>query len=56
MQKALKMVEVSIIIPVYNAASYIKETIDSVLAQTISSWELIVINDGSTDDSESIIA
>jgi glycosyltransferase involved in cell wall biosynthesis len=40
---------VSIIIPAYNAAEYIGETLDSVFAQTFSDYEVIVINDGSPD-------
>lgn len=46
---------VSIIMPVYNGAQFIAEAIDSVLAQTHSNWELIIINDGSTDGSEQVI-
>lgn len=43
---------VSIIIPTYNRAHLIGETLDSVLAQTYANWECLVIDDGSTDDTE----
>lgn len=46
---------VSIVIPVYNGAKYIEETIRSVLAQTISNIEVLVINDASKDESAAII-
>jgi len=46
---------VSIIIPCYNAEKYIAETIQSVVNQTYTNWELIIINDGSTDSSLNII-
>ncbi len=42
---------ISVIIPVYNADKWLNRCIDSVLAQTLSDWELILIDDGSTDDS-----
>ncbi|OFZ00607.1 MAG: hypothetical protein A3K10_03660 [Bacteroidetes bacterium RIFCSPLOWO2_12_FULL_31_6] len=46
---------VSIIIPCYNAEKYIAETIASVINQTYSNWELIIVNDGSTDNSIAIL-
>ena len=42
---------ISIGIPIYNAESYLADAIKSVLAQTYPYWELILVNDGSTDDS-----
>ena len=46
---------VSIITPCYNCAKFISQTIDSVLAQTYTNWELIIVNDGSVDESSTII-
>lgn len=46
---------VSIIMPAYNAENYIKESIESVLLQTYSNWELLVIDDCSTDSTPQII-
>lgn len=46
---------VSIIIPTYNRAHLIGETLDCVLAQTYSNWECIVIDDGSTDDTATVL-
>lgn len=46
---------VSIITPCYNGAKYISETIESVIAQTYSDWEMIIIDDGSKDNSAEII-
>lgn len=45
----------SVIMPVYNAQSHLRETIDSVLSQSDNDFELIMIDDGSTDDSLSIM-
>ena len=46
---------VSIILPVYNGEQYLKMAVDSVLSQTYTNFELIIINDGSTDTSAEII-
>src|SRR5690349_19472505 len=40
---------VSIITPAYNAAGYLDETLRSIRAQTVSDWELLLVDDGSTD-------
>lgn len=45
----------SIIIPVYNVAPYLRECLDSVLAQTFADWEAICVDDGSTDGSGAIL-
>lgn len=47
---------VSIIMPSYNTASYIKETIQSVINQTYSNWELIIVDDCSTDNTDEVLA
>lgn len=46
---------ISVIIPAYNAEKFIKETIDSVKKQTYTSWEIIVVNDGSKDLTAAIV-
>lgn len=46
---------VSIITPLYNGEKFIQQTIDSVIAQTYPYWEMIVVNDGSTDNGAKIV-
>ncbi|MDE7380510.1 MAG: glycosyltransferase [Muribaculaceae bacterium] len=45
---------ISIIVPVYNAEKYLRQCVNSVLSQSYSAWELILIDDGSSDDSSKI--
>ena len=45
---------ISVVIPAYNAEQFLDETLESVLSQTYENWECIIVNDGSTDNTESI--
>ncbi|MCD7801514.1 MAG: glycosyltransferase [Clostridiales bacterium] len=47
--------KVSVIMPVYNTEKYLRESLDSLLAQTFSDFEIICVDDGSTDSSRSIL-
>ncbi|MDV4357675.1 glycosyltransferase, partial [Enterococcus faecium] len=48
------MCRISIIVPVYNVEKYLKKCVDSILGQTFTDFELLLIDDGSTDNSGSI--
>ncbi|MDR2869827.1 MAG: glycosyltransferase [Deferribacteraceae bacterium] len=49
------MDKISVIMPAYNASSYINKSIESVIVQSYSNWELIIIDDGSTDSTLAIV-
>ena len=49
------MVKFSIIVPVYNVEKYLEDCLDSILKQTYDDFEVIVVNDGSTDNSQKVI-
>ncbi len=46
---------ISILMPTYNDSNYISHAIKSVLSQSYNQWQLIIINDGSTDNSKEVI-
>ena len=46
---------ISIIIPTYNRAQIIGETLDSLIAQTYANWECIAVDDGSTDNTDEVL-
>jgi glycosyltransferase involved in cell wall biosynthesis len=50
------MTEISVIIPAYNQAVYVAQAVQSVCDQTFTDWELIVVDDGSTDDTLQVLA
>lgn len=49
------MAKISIIVPVYNSALYLNRCLDSIINQTLSDIEILIVDDGSTDDSKLII-
>jgi glycosyltransferase involved in cell wall biosynthesis len=53
--KAASRPKVSVIMPVYNGASFLKKAVNSLLAQSFQNWELVVVDDGSTDATPQIL-
>ena len=49
------MPKISVLVPCYNAAQHVREAIDSILGQTLADFELILVDDGSTDETRDII-
>src|SRR5258706_12531894 len=47
---------ISVIMPAYNAEKFITQSIQSVIAQTYSNWELVIVDDGSTDNTKEIVS
>lgn len=51
----MEPIDLTIIVPVYNASAYLRECLDSICAQTYREWKCALVNDGSTDNSQDII-
>ena len=51
----MKRPEVAVIVPIYNGSAYLSETLDSLLSQTFGDFELLAIDDGSTDGSSDVV-
>jgi glycosyltransferase involved in cell wall biosynthesis len=54
-KKSLATPKVSVITPLYNSAAFVEKTLDSLLAQTYTNWESILVDDGSTDDTARVV-
>ena len=51
----MSSIKVSVILPVYNVESYLRQCLDSVMGQTLKDIEIICVDDGSSDDSPAIL-
>lgn len=51
----MQKLDIAIIVPIYNASKYLRECLDSICAQTYKDWKCVLVNDGSTDNSQEII-
>lgn len=56
MDKTISTPKISVVLPVYNCERYIKQSVVSILRQTFSDFELIIINDGSTDSTPNVLS
>lgn len=52
MDNNIKNPKITVLMPVYNSEKYLKKSIESILNQTFTDFEFLIINDGSTDNSE----
>ena len=46
---------VSVIVPFKNTADYLEDCLESILKQTLTNWELLIVDDGSTDESQKLV-
>jgi len=51
----MKKIKVSVIVPVYNVENYVEYCLDSLINQTLKDIEIVIVNDGSTDNSEKLV-
>lgn len=56
LHKPIKTPQITVLMPVYNAGAFLREAIQSILVQTVPDFEFVIINDGSTDSTPSILA